>query len=272
MPAVAGTHALGALGTLPCTLAGPPRGRERPAPPQALLPAPLTLTDETAALAWRAGAPLSFAAAVLFPAAATSIRGADCVRRSPRRLALFFVGLILAAVVVEAFEEMLRSHVELSYFVPLLIGEGGTRAGSASLLCGAGGAALSEGGPAGREQRVWRSRGAGPGGREQGAWRACGRAECRRPCAAHAGRLLHLERLVPPLRARRPRRQHGQPEQCDGDPLAGAGPPARLGLGDGGIQGGGRGPLLAIKACLQGRGRAGWHARKDGGAPRVLCE
>lgn len=31
---------------------------------------------------------------------------------------------MLAAVVVEAFEEMLRSHVELSYFVPLLIGEG----------------------------------------------------------------------------------------------------------------------------------------------------
>ncbi len=56
--------------------------------------------------------------------------GAGCVwqtsllarRRRPRRLALFFIGLMLAAVVVEAFEEMLRSHVELSYFVPLLIG------------------------------------------------------------------------------------------------------------------------------------------------------
>ncbi|PSC68680.1 Magnesium transporter [Micractinium conductrix] len=40
-------------------------------------------------------------------------------------LAVFFVGLILAAVVVEAFEEILKQHVELSYFVPLLIGHGG---------------------------------------------------------------------------------------------------------------------------------------------------
>ncbi|KAL4421453.1 hypothetical protein ABPG75_010744 [Micractinium tetrahymenae] len=49
----------------------------------------------------------------------------DLVRARWGWLALFFVGLMLAAVVVEAFEEMLRSHVELSYFVPLLIGHGG---------------------------------------------------------------------------------------------------------------------------------------------------
>lgn len=31
----------------------------------------------------------------------------------------------VAAVVVEAFESILREHVALSYFVPLLIGHGG---------------------------------------------------------------------------------------------------------------------------------------------------
>jgi Mg/Co/Ni transporter MgtE len=40
-------------------------------------------------------------------------------------LSAFFVGLILAAVVVERFEELLTHEVELSYFVPLLIGHGG---------------------------------------------------------------------------------------------------------------------------------------------------
>jgi Mg/Co/Ni transporter MgtE len=40
-------------------------------------------------------------------------------------LLVFFFGLILAAVVVERFEDMLKKEVELSYFVPLLIGHGG---------------------------------------------------------------------------------------------------------------------------------------------------
>jgi len=40
-------------------------------------------------------------------------------------LAFFFAGLIIAAVVVEAFEDVLKKEVELSYFVPLLIGHGG---------------------------------------------------------------------------------------------------------------------------------------------------
>lgn len=38
---------------------------------------------------------------------------------------VFFVGLMAAAFVVEAFESVLKNHVELSYFVPLLIGHGG---------------------------------------------------------------------------------------------------------------------------------------------------
>ena len=37
-------------------------------------------------------------------------------------LLVFFAGLMLAAVVVESFEALLKEHVELSYFVPLLIG------------------------------------------------------------------------------------------------------------------------------------------------------
>lgn len=40
-------------------------------------------------------------------------------------LLAFFIGLLLAAAVVERFEHILREQVELSYFVPLLIGHGG---------------------------------------------------------------------------------------------------------------------------------------------------
>lgn len=49
----------------------------------------------------------------------------DLVRTRSGWLLVFFIGLIMAAVVVEAFEAVLREHVELSYFVPLLIGHGG---------------------------------------------------------------------------------------------------------------------------------------------------
>lgn len=45
------------------------------------------------------------------------------VRQRSGWLAIFFVGLLLAAVVIEHFEAMLRQHVELSFFLPLLIGE-----------------------------------------------------------------------------------------------------------------------------------------------------
>mmetsp|Transcript_44161 Transcript_44161/g.111777 ORF Transcript_44161/g.111777 Transcript_44161/m.111777 type:complete len:146 (-) Transcript_44161:698-1135(-) len=48
-----------------------------------------------------------------------------CVRERFGWLAFFFAGLIIAAVVVEAFEDVLKKEVELSYFVPLLIGHGG---------------------------------------------------------------------------------------------------------------------------------------------------
>ena len=47
----------------------------------------------------------------------------DMVRQRSGWLAIFFVGLLLAAVVIEHFEAMLRQHVELSFFLPLLIGE-----------------------------------------------------------------------------------------------------------------------------------------------------
>lgn len=49
----------------------------------------------------------------------------DLVRSRWGWLLLFFGGLVLAAIVVEAFEEVLKQHVQLSYFVPLLIGHGG---------------------------------------------------------------------------------------------------------------------------------------------------
>ena len=63
----------------------------------------------------------------------------DLVRTRWIWLLVFFAGLMLAAVVVESFEALLKEHVELSYFVPLLIG-GGERgaaggAGVGGALC-----------------------------------------------------------------------------------------------------------------------------------------
>ena len=49
----------------------------------------------------------------------------DIVRERSGWLLIFFFGLMLAAGVVEMFENILKSHVELSYFVPLLIGHAG---------------------------------------------------------------------------------------------------------------------------------------------------
>eukprot|EP00854_Cymbomonas_tetramitiformis_P025417 gene25417-31036_t len=49
----------------------------------------------------------------------------DTVRARSGWLLIFFFGLMLAAVVVERFEHVLKEEVELSYFVPLLIGHGG---------------------------------------------------------------------------------------------------------------------------------------------------
>ena len=49
----------------------------------------------------------------------------DLVKARWGWLLVFFAGLMVAAVVVEAFESILREHVALSYFVPLLIGHGG---------------------------------------------------------------------------------------------------------------------------------------------------
>lgn len=40
-------------------------------------------------------------------------------------LAIFCVGLIIAAGVVEEFDELIAQHVELSFFVPLIMGHGG---------------------------------------------------------------------------------------------------------------------------------------------------
>jgi Mg/Co/Ni transporter MgtE len=40
-------------------------------------------------------------------------------------LIIFCIGLLLAALVVEEFEDVLEKHVELSVFVPLIMGHGG---------------------------------------------------------------------------------------------------------------------------------------------------
>lgn len=49
----------------------------------------------------------------------------DLIRERWGWLLIFFAGLVLAALVVEAFESVLKKNVQLSYFVPLLIGHGG---------------------------------------------------------------------------------------------------------------------------------------------------
>lgn len=49
----------------------------------------------------------------------------DIARSRTGWLVAFCIGLLLAAVVVEQFEDVLEHHVELSFFVPLIMGHGG---------------------------------------------------------------------------------------------------------------------------------------------------
>lgn len=49
----------------------------------------------------------------------------DIARGRTGWLVAFCAGLLLAALVVEQFEEVLKQHVELSFFVPLIMGHGG---------------------------------------------------------------------------------------------------------------------------------------------------
>lgn len=49
----------------------------------------------------------------------------DIARSRTGWLVAFCVGLLLAALVVEQFEDVLEHHVELSFFVPLIMGHGG---------------------------------------------------------------------------------------------------------------------------------------------------
>eukprot|EP00882_Tetradesmus_deserticola_P031460 GHRQ01035575.1.p1 GENE.GHRQ01035575.1~~GHRQ01035575.1.p1 ORF type:complete len:116 (+),score=21.23 GHRQ01035575.1:158-505(+) len=49
----------------------------------------------------------------------------DIARGRTGWLVIFCIGLLLAAVVVEQFEDVLEHHVELSFFVPLIMGHGG---------------------------------------------------------------------------------------------------------------------------------------------------
>ena len=75
------------------------------------------------AIPFPVGAPLGEPGAA--PAAGAWFTYSAVPRRSICRPALLILGLMLAAIVVEGFEEMLRSHVGLPCFVPLLIGGGG---------------------------------------------------------------------------------------------------------------------------------------------------
>jgi Mg/Co/Ni transporter MgtE len=49
----------------------------------------------------------------------------DVARSRTGWLVVFCIGLLLAALVVEQFEDILEHHVELSFFVPLIMGHGG---------------------------------------------------------------------------------------------------------------------------------------------------
>lgn len=47
----------------------------------------------------------------------------------------FCAGLVLAAFIVDEFEDVLQKHVQLSFFVPLIMGHGGnTGAQSVSMI------------------------------------------------------------------------------------------------------------------------------------------
>jgi Mg/Co/Ni transporter MgtE len=62
----------------------------------------------------------------------TELSVGEIIRERLNWLVIFFFGLMLAAAVVEVFESVLKEHVELSYFVPLLIGHGGNTGAQAN--------------------------------------------------------------------------------------------------------------------------------------------
>jgi len=49
----------------------------------------------------------------------------DVARSRTGWLVVFCIGLLLAALVVEQFEDVLEHHVDVSFFVPLIMGHGG---------------------------------------------------------------------------------------------------------------------------------------------------
>lgn len=57
------------------------------------------------------------------------------VRKRGPWLAIFCVGLILAAGVVEGFDDLIAKHVELSFFVPLIMGHGGNTGSQTTCAC-----------------------------------------------------------------------------------------------------------------------------------------
>jgi len=56
----------------------------------------------------------------------------DIVRERTGWLGAFCIGLVLAAGVVEGFDELIAKHVELSFFVPLIMGHGGNSGAQAT--------------------------------------------------------------------------------------------------------------------------------------------
>lgn len=98
----------------------------------------------------------------------------DLVRSRWGWLLLFFGGLVLAAIVVEAFEEVLKQHVQLSYFGERLGQGGGSWCGAQQELvrCAAGAAVASAAGAA-------VGGAAGAGARAQPDQRGCSLASAR---------------------------------------------------------------------------------------------
>lgn len=57
------------------------------------------------------------------------------VRKRGPWLAIFCVGLIAAAGIVEEFDDLIAKHVQLSFFVPLIMGHGGNTGSQATSAC-----------------------------------------------------------------------------------------------------------------------------------------
>ena len=59
------------------------------------------------------------------PTLCSQLGALQIIQERGKWLFTFFLGLMVSSIVVQSFDTLLQQHVELAFFVPLIIGHGG---------------------------------------------------------------------------------------------------------------------------------------------------